>query len=71
MGRDRKYDRRGRPSTCQTDGLKILIVELGEVFDSYSEAAERIGGNKGAVYSCLKGSGNRKKHLGFTFKFVR
>lgn len=70
MGRKKHYQHRGRPSVCEKEGLKILVVELDEVFDSYGEAAKRIGGNKGAVYACLRGTGNRKNHMGYTFKFV-
>ena len=49
----------------------MLIVELGEVFKSYSEAAARIGGRRSGVHACLNGSKGRKTHMGYTFKFVK
>ena len=69
--RKKKYDRPGRPSVSQTEGLYILINELDEVFDSYQAAANRIGGRRSGVYACLRGTGNRKTHMGFHFKFVK
>lgn len=71
MPRRNRYSRRGRPSVYTKEGLKIRIVELGEDFESYSDAAKRIGGRRSGVYSCLRGTGNRKTHKGFTFKFVK
>ena len=69
--RKKKYDRPGRPSVSQSEGLHILINELGEAFDSYQAAANRIGGRRSGVYACLKGTGNRKTHMGFHFRFVK
>lgn len=69
--RKRTRDRVGRPNLYESSGLKIMICELGEEFNSYSEAANRIGGRRGGVYSCLRGTGNRKTHMGYTFKFVK
>ena len=71
MGRKTKYKRVGRPSLFDTEGLKVLICELDEVFDSYQAAAKRIGGRRSGVYACLKGTGKRKTHMGFHFKFVK
>ena len=69
--RKKKYDRPGRPSISQTEGLYILINELDEVFESYQAAAKRIGGRRSGVYACLKGTGGRRTHMGFHFKFVK
>lgn len=71
MPRRRRYDRPGRPCLKDSEGLQILIVELGEVFDSYSEAANRIGGRRSGVYSCLRGTGRRRTHMGYTFRYVK
>ena len=69
--RKKKYDRVGRPSVSQTEGLYIKINELDEVFSSYSDAAKRIGGRRSGVYACLKGGVGRQTHMGYTFKFVK
>lgn len=51
---------------------KVLIVELKETFDSYEEAAKRIGGNRGAICNILKNhlKTGRKVHMGYHFKFT-
>ena len=69
--RKKKYDRPGRPSLFDVEGLKIVICELDEVFESYQAAAKRIGGRRSGVYACLKGTGGRRTHMGFHFKFVK
>ena len=69
--RKNKYSRPGRPNLYESEGLLIFINELGETFKSYSEAANRIGGRRSGVYACLRGTGNRKTHMGYTFKFVK
>lgn len=69
--RKRSYKRPGRPNLYESKGLMVLIVELGEVFKSYSEAAARIGGRRSGVHACLNGSKGRKTHMGYTFKFVK
>lgn len=71
MSRRNRYSRRGRPSLFDSEGLKVMICELGEVFDSYQAAAKRIGGRRSGVYACLKGTGGRRTHMGFHFKFVK
>lgn len=69
--RKKKYSRPGRPSLYESEGLEVLIVELGETFKSFSEAAARIGGRRSGVHACLRGTGNRRTHMGYTFKFVK
>ena len=64
MPRKKKYDRRGRPPNHKP----VCIIELDETFKSYEQAADRIGGNRGEIYLCLKG--DRKTHKGFSFKWV-
>lgn len=56
---------RGRPPKHDY----VRIIELDEIFPSYIEAAERIGGNRGCVYLCLRGM--RTRHLGYTFEYVK
>lgn len=70
MGRKNRYSRRGRPSNRFKKGLKIRIVELDEEFDSYSDAARRIGGNRGSVYKCLNDEFGHNTHKGYTFEWV-
>lgn len=66
MGRKKTHDRVGRP----INHPKVMIVETGEVYDSYEEAAKAIGGRRSGVHACLRGTGNRRTHMGYTFKFV-
>ena len=69
--RKNKYSKPGRPNLYQTEKKKILINELGEVFNSYQEAARRIGGRRSGVYACLNSSPGRRTHMGYTFSFVK
>lgn len=47
----------------------VRILETGEVYDNYVEAAKAINGNRSCVYLCLRG--DRKKHLGYTFAYEK
>lgn len=66
MGRKKTHDRVGRP----INHPRVMIVETGEIFDSYEETAKAIGGRRSGVHACLRGTGNRRTHMGYTFKFV-
>lgn len=55
----------GRPAENHT---KVRIVETGEIFKNYREAAEAIDGNRGCVLLCLKGW--RPSHKGLHFEYV-
>lgn len=66
MGRKRTHDRVGRP----VNHPRVMINETGEIFDSYEDAAKAIGGRRSGVHACLRGTGNRRTHKGYTFKFV-
>ena len=60
----------GRP----VEHPRVLIVELGEVFDSYEEAAKRINGNRGAISNNLNNylaKGGRQTHKGYHFRYVK
>ena len=46
----------------------IRIVETGEIFESVSECARRIGGSQGAISQCL--AGIRSTHCGYHFERV-
>ena len=59
-----KSRKNGRPLE---NNRKVRIVETGEVYDNYVEAAKAINGNRTCVYLCLKG--NRPKHLGYSFEY--
>lgn len=50
-------------------GIKVLIVELDEVYNTVSAAARAIHGDQGSITKVLKGQ--RKSHKGYTFKYVR
>lgn len=62
---DNKIKKSGRPPTRNQ---KVRIIETGEVFKNYREAAEAINGNRSCVYLCLEGY--RPHHLGYTFEYV-
>ena len=47
----------------------IRIVETGEIFESISECARRIGGSKHHIWHCL--AGERSTHRGYHFEYVR
>ena len=49
-------------------GTPIRIPETGEVFESISECARRIGGNPGHIAHCL--AGKRSTHRGYHFEYV-
>ena len=56
--------------TGLTEGRRtpIRIVETGEIFESLSECARRIGGSAGNISECL--SGKRLTHLGYHFEYA-
>lgn len=47
---------------------KIRILETGEIFDSYTDCAARIGGSTGHICQCL--SGERHTHKGYHFEAI-
>ena len=49
-------------------GVPIRIVETGEVFESVSECAMRIGGDQSNIAKCL--AGKRSTHLGYHFEYA-
>lgn len=49
-------------------GTSVRIVETGEVYESQSECARRIGGNQGAIARCL--AGKRSTHRGYHFEYA-
>ena len=46
----------------------ILIAETGEIFESLSECARRIGGSSGCISECL--AGKRLTHCGYHFEYA-
>lgn len=59
-----KNRKNGRPLQ---NSKPVRIVETGEVYSNYVEAAKAINGNRSCVYLCLKGY--RVKHKGYTFAY--
>lgn len=47
---------------------RVLVLETGQIFDSASQAADSVGGNRKDVHLCLTGA--RKSHKGYHFKYV-
>lgn len=62
----KKVNKVGRPPSDK----KILIIEMGCIVNGYSEAAKTVKGNRGCVYLCLNNPFSRKKHKGYSFRFV-
>lgn len=62
--------KRGRRSAVSKMGFKILVVETGEIFDSYNEVAKHIGGTSWGVSRCLDNNHPHKTHKGYHFEFV-
>lgn len=50
------------------EGVRVRIVETGEVFDSLTECADAINGFKTAISACLLGK--VKSHKGYHFEKV-
>lgn len=61
----REKFKNGRPLT---NDRPVRIIETGEVFKNYIEAAKAIGGSRSNVYLCL--TGNRASHKGYSFEYV-
>lgn len=62
---DLYFDRteyRGRP------GVRVQIVETGEIFNSITDCAEYINGSAGTIHHVL--NGHRKTHKGYRFERV-
>lgn len=49
-------------------GRPIFVVETGEIFSNARECAYKLNGSYSAIYACLRGE--RKQHLGFTYKYL-
>ena len=47
-----------------------MVVETGEIFDSYNEVAKHIGGSPWAVCRCLDDNYPHKTHKGYHFEYV-
>lgn len=62
---NKKTTKMGRPTIHDRP---VLIIEKNAVYPNYREAAKAINGNRGCVYSCLRG--DRARHLGYTFAYV-
>ena len=67
LGHDRdlsKTEYRGRP------GVKVKIVETGEVFDSIYACAKHVGGSPGTIHDVINNKRNRTTHKGLHFEIV-
>jgi len=59
----KKYKKAGRP----VNHPKVICVETGEVFDTYSSAARKIFGDRRNVCRCCQGT--QKDHKGYHFRY--
>ena len=57
-----------RTGLKKAKGTPVRIVETGEVFESISECARRIGGDNSAIAKCL--AGKLSTHHGYHFEYV-
>lgn len=57
-----------RTGLKKVEGTPIRIVETGEIFESISECARRIGGYQPSISACL--AGRQSTHLGYHFEYV-
>lgn len=55
---------RGRPINHK----KVRVIETGNIYKSYADAAKAIQGHKGDILLCLRG--HRKRHKGYSFEYV-
>lgn len=58
-----KLEHRGRP------GIRVMVLETGETFESLTECAKAIGGSASKIYDCLHGLNHRRSHRGYHFTF--
>lgn len=56
--------RNGRPIE---NNRPVKILETGEVYSSYREAADAVKGDRACVWQCVNGF--RSKHKGYTFVY--
>lgn len=61
----RQYEKRGKPVTHKP----VMHVETGNIYETYSEAAEAVDGNRwGVRYTAM---GIQKSHKGNHFVYVK
>lgn len=60
----RRERKNGRPIE---NNRPVRIVETGQVYKNYIEAANAINGNRACVYLCLRG--DRPTHMGYSFVY--
>lgn len=53
---------------AESKKIKVKCIELNMIFDSVTEAAKYIYGNKSHIAQCCKG--NRKTHRGYHWEYV-
>ena len=58
------YSKPGKPPNHP----KIVLVETGEIFDTFKEAADAIGGDKANVRRVARGI--QESYRGYHFKFL-
>lgn len=61
---DKEYRKPGRP----INHPKVVCVETGEIFDTYSSAAKKISGDRRNVCRCCQGT--QGEHKGYHFKYL-
>lgn len=66
MGRtNKKYEHPGRP----VNHPPVMVVETGKIYETYTETAKAVNGDRWGVYRCA--TGLQKQHKGLHFEFVK
>lgn len=64
---DERYEYREDPDRMR--GVKVRVVETGQVFRTARDCARHINGNYSSIYKCLRG--DRRQHMGLTFEYYQ
>lgn len=60
-----KHKRPGKP----VNHPPIINLDTGEVFETYTEAGQSVGGSRFGVMKCC--TGLQSNHYGYKFRFVK
>lgn len=63
----RRRRQRDRPEFER--GLRVRIVETGDIFNSVYACARHVDGDPSTIYKCLRG--DRINHMGFQYEYIR
>lgn len=64
-----KRKRRQRERPVFVKGLRVRIVDTGEIFPNVYECARAVNGDASTIYKCLRG--DRNMHMGVRYEYIR